>query len=381
MIGNQGERAAVVGGGFFGCYLALQLKRKGLEVHLIEAEHQLMSRASYVNQARVHGGYHYPRSILTAMRSRESFARFSSEFSDCITSNFESYYLIASRRSHVTARQFEIFCDRIGAPYWRARPDIKALTNQALIEDIFETEEYCFDAVKLKKVMEKLLLNSGVIIHTGTTFSALKVNGPNNLDLKLTCGADAVSLSQCAHVFNCTYSSINKVNELAALPLIPLRHQITEVTLVHAPDAMQGRAFTVMDGPFFSVIPFPAQNCYSLTHVRYTPHYQWTDGSTQENPKSEGLLSEFKGRTAFSAMAKDASRYLPLLGRLTYVDSLWDIKTILPNIDRTDSRPILFKANHGVIGFHCVMGGKIDNVYDVITEIEASNLIRPRNET
>ncbi len=54
-----------------------------------------MSRASYNNQARVHNGYHYPRSILTALRSRISFPRFVDEFRDCVDSDFDKYYLIS----------------------------------------------------------------------------------------------------------------------------------------------------------------------------------------------------------------------------------------------------------------------------------------------
>ena len=53
-----------IGGGFFGMYLSVYFARKGHEVILSEKENDFMQRASYVNQARVHNGYHYPRSIL-----------------------------------------------------------------------------------------------------------------------------------------------------------------------------------------------------------------------------------------------------------------------------------------------------------------------------
>ena len=60
------KNVAIAGGGFFGLYLAEQLALKGCKVTVYEKSQELMSRASYVNQARVHNGYHYPRSILTA---------------------------------------------------------------------------------------------------------------------------------------------------------------------------------------------------------------------------------------------------------------------------------------------------------------------------
>lgn len=51
--------AIVIGGGIFGCYAALFLARKGKKVCLLEREAALFQKASLVNQARLHGGYHY----------------------------------------------------------------------------------------------------------------------------------------------------------------------------------------------------------------------------------------------------------------------------------------------------------------------------------
>jgi hypothetical protein len=69
-------------------------------------------------------------------------------------------------------------------------------------------------------------------------------------------------------------------------------------------------------------------------------------------------------------MLLDARRYMPILEQCKYVKSLWEVKTVLPQSETDDSRPILFKPNYGLPGLHSVMGGKIDNVYDVIQEID-----------
>ena len=80
--------ALVIGGGFYGCSIALALRRDfGLKrVMLVERESALMGRASYVNQARLHNGYHYPRSLTTAYRSRANLPRFTAEHPDCAVS-------------------------------------------------------------------------------------------------------------------------------------------------------------------------------------------------------------------------------------------------------------------------------------------------------
>lgn len=51
---------AIIGGGIFGIYAALYLSGKGLKVCVVEKEAELMKKASVVNQARLHSGYHYP---------------------------------------------------------------------------------------------------------------------------------------------------------------------------------------------------------------------------------------------------------------------------------------------------------------------------------
>src|SRR5262245_6474321 len=95
----------VIGGGFFGCMIAVHLRRHHARVALLERGGRLLGRASYNNQARAHNCYHYPRSVLTAYRSRINFPRFVAQFGDCIDSDFEKYYAIARMFSKVTSPQ------------------------------------------------------------------------------------------------------------------------------------------------------------------------------------------------------------------------------------------------------------------------------------
>ena len=74
----------VIGGGFYGCCLALWLRAQAGTVLLLEKESSLLSRASAINQARVHTGFHYPRSLSTAIRSLINMPRFVLEFRKAI---------------------------------------------------------------------------------------------------------------------------------------------------------------------------------------------------------------------------------------------------------------------------------------------------------
>lgn len=66
----------IIGAGLYGLYSALFCGKKGLSVLVLEKEPDSFSRATYINQARVHMGYHYPRSLSTAMKSAGYFKRF-----------------------------------------------------------------------------------------------------------------------------------------------------------------------------------------------------------------------------------------------------------------------------------------------------------------
>ena len=65
-------------------------------------------------------------------------------------------------------------------------------------------------------------------------------------------------------------------------------------------------------------------------------------------------------------MIKDAVRYFPALADARFLESSWEVRTLLPASEADDSRPILFKRDVGGIkNLVCVLGGKIDNVYDL----------------
>ena len=141
--------AVVIGGGFYGVAIAAYLSRirQLPKILLVEQEDRLMTRASYNNQARVHNGYHYPRSFTTAYRSRINMPQFSNDWPDVVYRDFTKLYAIARRNSKVTAKQFQRFCLEIGAKFETADPSLKALFNPKLIEDVFLVQEYAFGSI------------------------------------------------------------------------------------------------------------------------------------------------------------------------------------------------------------------------------------------
>jgi glycine/D-amino acid oxidase-like deaminating enzyme len=355
----------VVGGGFYGAVLASELASRGRRVVLCERAGDLLQRASLNNQARVHNGYHYPRSLLTALRSRVNFQRFSDEFSPAIVSNFRKLYAVPRRFSKVSARQFLRFVEQIGAPIEPASRQDAALFDGALIEAVFSVVEHAFDAVILKQLVRNRLDREGVEVALNTEVLRLERH-PDGLKVRYQdpSGGGAVTATE---VLNCTYSGINDLLKDSGLPILRIKHELTEMALIEPPDELRGLGVTVMCGPFFSCMPYPARQLHSLSHVRYTPHAAWEDTDDVESHAGERWMAEAK-ISKYPHMVRASALYLPCLMRARYQSSLWEVKSVLPQSEGDDSRPILFRRDHGLPGLVCVMGGKLDNIYDALME-------------
>lgn len=361
--------AIIIGGGFYGVIVAIYLvKQRGFKrVTIVERESSILQRASYNNQARVHNGYHYPRSFLTAYRSRINFPRFANDWANATVKNFNSIYAIARRNSKVTAKQFERFCNEIGANIKIVPKSLSSQFNPNLIENVFLVEEYAFDSNKLASWAAKELKDCNVNLRLQTTVTKISI-APNKKIKILLKGEDKCEeLMTSRYVFNCSYSGINNFNGDFKSINADIKHEITEMALIQPPSAFKDLAITVMDGPFFSLMPFPSRELHSLSHVRYTPHTQWIDDKGI-NPYQK--LDRYERVTRVNRMIRDVARYLPSISSAKYIDSLFEIKTILMKNETDDGRPILFEKHLDLIGCYSILGGKIDNIYDVLEKLD-----------
>lgn len=339
--------ALIIGAGFFGLEIALELHGMGFrDILVVDREAAIMRRASFVNQARVHNGYHYPRSIATAERSRVNFDAFVTDYADAVMPGMNSLYAIA-RGSKVSGAQFETFCRMVGAPAHEAPRELARLFDDALIEQAFVTREVAFDASRLAARLDAALTAAGIALRLQ---AEARILGGDD---------DAVDVDvqgarhRAAYVFNCTYADL----EFAGIPLrTGLKKELTEMLLIEPPPELRNLGITVMDGPFFSTMPFPAAGLHSLSHVRYTPHESY-DGAQRQSLAPQ--------RSNREAIMRDSQRYLPCLSRAAVVGSMFDIKATLIRNEEDDGRPILIERNAALPRVLSVLGAKIDNIYEV----------------
>ncbi len=367
---------AIIGGGFYGAMSAVHLQSKGLKVALVEREDRICSRASFWNQARVHGGYHYPRSLTTAFRSQKNYERFAEDYSGAMAKVGKSYYGIARQRSLVTADQFYSFCQRIGAVVKPADSSVIQRFDPEMIAALFEVEEIAFDAAKLRDLLESRLRQAGVSVFLSKALSQVEKLSSDEFKLILDDGSQFAANK----VVVCGYAATNEILEKFKVEPIAIKYQLAELALVEAlPDF--NSSVTIMDGPFFSYMPFPALDLFSFSHVIYTHHNTWdgqfnvdwrlgdclrlTNGEMARTGSREQVKSNFK------KMLNDAIRYWPEFEKAKYRGSFFELKALLPRSAGNDSRPIFVSQNHsGVDNLHVIIGSKMDNIYDCLEYLD-----------
>jgi hypothetical protein len=365
---NNHFDAVIIGAGFYGSLISIYLKKnKGLKkVLLLESESSIMTAASSNNQARIHNGYHYPRSYLTANRSHINFSRFVDDWYSSVKKDFLSIYAIAKNNSKVSSVQFKRFCKEVEIPLKQTSNATRKLFNMNLVSDVFVTEEFIFDANLLKELILKEINSNDVKLLLNTKATNITTDNFNKIQIEvITAKKSEVFTSN--YVFNCTYSSLNQVNREKLKTKTKLKHELTEIALVEAPKSLSNMGITVMDGPFFSYLPFSKKLTHSISHVRYTPHTEWDD-AINVNPSD--ILKKYEKSTRVDRMIRDAARYLPLISKSKYIESFFEIKTILSKNDNDDGRPILFENNKLVPRYYSVLGGKIDNIYDILEKVD-----------
>lgn len=360
----------IIGAGLYGLYAALFCGRRGQSVTVLECDGRPFGRATYINQARVHQGYHYPRSLSTALKSAGYFQRFNEDFGFAINREFEKVYATSRQFSWSDGAQFKNFCRMAGIPCEELHPE--RFFKKGMCDGAFLTREYTYDAMILRDYcLEKLkeLPNVEILYHVD--IRAIE----KHTDCYRVVTAEGGYES--GFVLNATYAGANQILDMAGFEKFRIKYELCEIILCTVNDTLRRYGFTVMDGPFFSIMPFGKTGDHSLTSVTFTPHTTSYDPvptfPCQERSGghcSPGRLGNCndcpaKPRTAFPYMASLARKYLKDDYAFAYKGSLFSMKPILMSSEIDDSRPTVVRRYSAKPDFVAVLSGKINTVYDL----------------
>lgn len=361
----------ILGAGLYGLYSALFCAKQGDRVIVLEKDPAAFMRATYINQARVHMGYHYPRSLSTGVKSAGYYRRFHEDYSFCIHDKFKQIYATSSQFSWTNAEEFKKFC--ADAHIFCEPVSADTYFNQGMCDGAFLTEEDTYDAQILKEhFLKELAKFSNVEIWFGVEVIGIEKRRESYLVI-LKDGRRVES----DFILNATYAGVNQVQKMFGMEQFDIKYELCEIILCKVNRALTDIGITVMDGPFFSIMPFGKTGCHSLTSVTFTPHVTSYDNlprfECQE--RSEGYCSETslgncnecvaKPVSAWPYMSKLAKKYLKEKYRFEYAGSLYSMKPILKSTEIDDSRPTVIRTFSMNPTFISVLSGKINTVYDL----------------
>ena len=360
----------IIGAGLYGLYAALFCGKRKENVLVLECDDAPFGRATYINQARVHMGYHYPRSISTALKSKNYFDRFNEDYGFCVNSSFEKVYATSTYLSWTNCDQFKKFCKDANIPCDEVSAETYFKDN--MCDGAFITTEYTYDAQLLKEwFISELQNHKNVEIIYGTKVQS--VSNENNC-YKITTGD---SIYKSDFVINTTYAGVNQIHTMMGFSPLQIKYELCEIILCRPVGKLVDVGITVMDGAFFSIMPFGKTGLHSLTSVTFTPHMACHE-SLPTFPcqvKSNGYctphklgncnLCPAKPETAWPYMSNLAKKYLREDYGFEYVDSLYSMKPILKSSEIDDSRPTVIRQYSESPRFISILSGKINTIYEL----------------
>lgn len=362
----------IIGAGLYGLYSALYGCKKGQNVIVLECDDAPFKRATYINQARVHQGYHYPRSISTALKSAGYFERFNKDYAFCVNKEFDQIYATSSQYSWSDGKQFKDFCKAANIPCEELHAS--NYFKDGMCDGVFRTREYTYDALILKDYLldELSKYENAVTIKYGVKINAIE-KSINTYVIRTEDG----NTYESSFVLNSTYAGTNQILEMAGFEKFGIKYELCEIILCDVNDKLKEVGFTVMDGPFFSIMPFGKTGYHSLTSVTFTPHTTSYDevptfscqGESNGHCSTKRLGNcndcPAKPATAFHYMANLARKYMLDDYQFEYKKSLFSMKPILMSSEIDDSRPTVIRTYSKNPTFVGVLSGKINTVYDL----------------
>lgn len=312
------KNIAIVGGGVFGSTIAIELASQGYNIVLYERHRRLLQEASSINQYRVHEGYHYPRSLVTALECQTSASGFARYYRQAIVPNgvgIEHYYAIASENSLTSPKQFVEFMDSLGLPYKKVEP----LPGTALT---VAARENIFDPAKLTAIIDKRLKGAGVELRLGRAAFEGDI--------------EAFDFTVIATYANLNDWSMNKRK---------YQYELCEKPVLKLPSTYGMKSIVIMDGPFMCIDPLGSTGMHVMGNVVHAIHHSNIGYAPVVPPAYEKLLNRgiIKNPpvTHIRQFIGAAQQFFPDIQRAEHVGSMYTIRTVLPYREKDDARPTL----------------------------------------
>jgi len=318
---------AIVGAGWFGCHLALYLKKHGYKVIIFEKNREIFLGASGFNQFRLHLGFHYPRSSTTIDEIKNNSKRFLKEYKKYIKLPKKNIYCIANRNSLI---DFETY------------------------KNILKSKKLKFKTINLnylKNIEGAINSNEGIILNT-KIINFFKRELKKNLKLNYKIKSTNTLAKNYDFVIDCTNNTLKNNFKSSVDYILTISH------FFKLKNKFKFHALTVMDGDLPSLYPYSdKKDSFTLTHSKYTHIKRFQSFSQLENFRNK--ISNKFIKVNKENMIKDISIYLKNFNKFfAYKGHFFSYK-ILP-LEKSAKRPTFIKFKKNIVS---IFSGKIANIY------------------
>ena len=368
-------KIAVIGGGWYGCHVALKLAQAGHEVTLFEKNSKILSEISGNFGIRLHQGPHYPRSLITREACREGAVKFEAEYPELINKHAYSIYALGkldadNKPPKVTAEAFKKVCEE--SQHCREVP-LDDYQNVYCAMDVEEPSIVLGE--RLRKIFEQRLKAAGVTVKCNAEVTGIERSGEK---FNICVNQETYSFDQ---VINTTgYCSLLP----PTVPVLPCNMEIVYQNCLafvyYLKEPAQTFSKIFMDGFFPCVMPYDDRKQkeefirkYILTHGKYTilGSYKTFEEAQKQLAEIPEEFIEFIKKLC----EENTTHFWPDFLKLFQYSEEYKV-AILPKIktDKEFRSAVTFQDAQGVI---YVIPGKINNIFDV--EQEVFSLIKGKN--
>lgn len=268
-------RIRVLGAGFYGCHLATALAEQGHDVEVHEIRGQIFGGASGGIPARLHLGFHYPRSRVTRAACLDHTDAFMARYGFLTRGVPVNIYAIAQGRSLVDYEQY-----------------VDTLRGEVDFVEIHAPSEY-----GLQNVEGALLTGERHIVtdHAREYFEAALGDR-----IKYHTAPGTIDSEEWDWTIDATFCANDSANVDRYEPCV--------VFLLRGPT---DKAVTIMDGPFGSLYPWNEDlGLVSLSSAKWTPFSKDCKTWTEARSVLEGLSRSTLERRA-NLMIDDMAEFYP----------------------------------------------------------------------
>lgn len=322
------DKYYIIGGGWYGCFVANFFERHDIPYILIEAEEDLFLGASGFNQNRLHLGYHYPRNQATRLECMNGFDWFLKEFPSLVSDVENNIYAI-HKNSLLDYGTYKSIYEHEGYEFKEANPKfLLGITHCISVKEKFIDPSKAAQYWRSKGL--QINFNSKAQVVNDTLF----VNGGQ--------------VSDAIGVIDCTWGNMsgNQYGEAEYF-----------VSFVLKPKTKNDDfgALTVMDGEFFSIYPY-INGLFTLTHVKH--------GIAGTRRLTSLQIDRIKKDTI-----RDVKTVYPSFDHFFEIDSYF-LSRKFKRKSTTADRSVKFIQHSSLKNSFQILSGKIDSLYLVQDHLE-----------